>query len=292
MCRDHVLVSLFGAAFIATNTFAGDTLPGQLGPWGQTDRKMYAGQTLYDYIDGGAEVYFEYGFSAVEVSYYEKGEQEILVEKYRMSSPQAAAGIYSFFKDVTAPSLPTPYVGKMHDLYLECLNGGEYVKIITYDSLSTSERLALLRDLVPAPEPAPEVGIYALLPEERLPDSEVYFNGPIALKNFCPLGRGNYFGVGERTRAVGCLVEIGGRPYKWVTLLGDSAQLQRDRERFLASQKKNDYVLRKKETTDLLEDQLSDKSIVMRKRGDRIDFMFGIGKEEEESIIRFIRTVK
>ncbi|MFQ6091298.1 MAG: DUF6599 family protein [bacterium] len=287
-CQYYIVVLVI----LATGPVPAKTLPEQMAGWTLTETKIYPGQSLYDYIDGGAEVYFEYGFSTVELGYYRKGEREILVEVYRMSSPQAAAGVYSFFRNYAASSLPKPYTGKLYEFYLECLNGSEYIKLVNYDSLSAGEQFALLRNLVPKPAPAPKLDLFDLLPEERLPDSEVHFNGPIALKNFCPLGRQNHFGVGERARASGCLIEIDGEQYRWVTLSGDSAQLAQDRERFLTFQGKNDYAVRRQPGYDLLEDQLSGKRAVMINRGDRIHFVFGIGKEAKMKVFDFIRTIE
>ena len=207
-----------------------------------------------------------------------------------MSSLPAATGIYSFFRNYAAASLPEPYTGKFYEFYLECLNGNEYIKLVNYDSLSSNQRLSLLKELLPKPIPAKKEDLSTLLPEKRVPESEVLFNGPIALKNFCPLGRRNFFGVGKKARAYGCLVERDGRHCKWVTLTGDSAQFAQARERFLAFQQKNEYIVRKREGYDFLEDQLSGKHMVMVNADDRIYLIFEIDSEKEA--IELIRGIQ
>jgi hypothetical protein len=53
---------------------------------------------LFDYIDGGAELFFEFGFEKLLVQRYKngngKGDEEIALEVYEMESPEAALGIY------------------------------------------------------------------------------------------------------------------------------------------------------------------------------------------------------
>lgn len=289
MCRNHFIFVLLSTVCFTVSSVCGDSLPERLAGWKLTEAKTYSGQALYDYINGGAEVYMEYGFSKVEVGYYGKGEQELLIEVYRMSSPKAALGIYSFFRDHAASSLPKPYQGKMYQFHLECLNGNEYVKLINYDSLGTDEQLNLLRDFLPQPFPSEKVDYSKLLPKQRIPESEVLFNGPLALKNFCPLGRKNFFGVGKRTKAYGCLIKVDGKKYKWLTLVSDSTQLANDRERYLAFQKRNDYTVESRPRYDFLEDQLSGNNIMMAHRDDRIMWIFGI--QSEERALDLLRSI-
>ena len=281
MYKKNLFLPLLCSTLLALFNVRGETVPERLAGWKLTEFKTYHGQALYDYINGGAEVYLEYGFSKVEVGYYGKSEQEFLVEVYRMTSPQAALGIYSFFRDYTAPSLPEPYTGKLYDFHLECLNGTEYIKLINYDSLGTEERYAFVKDLVPKPVPAEKIDFSRLLPKERIPESEVHLNGPLALKNFCPLGRKNFFGVGKRARAFGCLFEFEGKQYKWVTLESDSAQLAENRDRYLAFQRKNDYIIRSRSGYDFLEDQLSGNNIMMVHSHNRLVCIFGLASEEK-----------
>jgi len=146
MCR-KTLFTLSGiAALLCSGGLQATELPERLGQWQATERKTYIGQSLYDHIDGGAEVYFEYGFARVEVGYYDRDEKEIQVEVYRMANPFAAAGIYSFLRNPNADSLPVPYEGKLYESYLECLNGNELIKMIAFDSLGAGQRIVMFHD--------------------------------------------------------------------------------------------------------------------------------------------------
>ncbi|UCE20234.1 MAG: hypothetical protein JSV84_07835 [Gemmatimonadota bacterium] len=291
--RRHLIIPVLCLSFLcAAHPLWSDLLPDTLGDWKLTERKTYPGQTLYDYINGGADVYYEYGFSTVDVGYYSKSEREILVEVYTMSSPQAAAGIYSFFRRYDAPSLPEPYTGKLYDFHVECLNGSQYIKLINYDSLGVDERLALLKDLTPKPTQDLNSLRFDALPEKRLQGSEVYFNGFLALKNFAGLGRKNFFGTGERAAAYGCLIEIDGKQFKWVTICGDSLQIAQDSERFLAFQRRNDYTIEDHSEYRLLADQLTGNYVGIIQRGNCLHFVFGFRDEEKEKIINLITSQK
>lgn len=290
MCRNAFIPAFLAACFLVVHPLWAQSLPETLVDWVLAERKTYAGQALYDYINGGADVYYEYGFSKVDVGYYQKNEQEIVVELYTMSNPQAALGINSFFRNHAAPPLPKPYTGKLYDFHLECLNGSTYMKLIAYDSLSVDERFSLLKELVPQPKQGLNPLPVDMLPHQRLVDSEIYFNGPISLRNFASLGRKNFFGVGDVATAYGCRIEIEGKEYKWVTVAGDSLQLGQDCERFLTYQRKNNYEIKNFPKYTLLEDQLTGNAMGLMKRGDRILFVLGLGDEEQEKILDFLTS--
>lgn len=60
--------------------------------------RTYNGESLYGYIDGGADLYLEYGFSGVTVSEFVLDNSRFKVEVYRMKGPEEAYGIYSVSK--------------------------------------------------------------------------------------------------------------------------------------------------------------------------------------------------
>jgi hypothetical protein len=69
--------------------------PGDL-PEARIERSStYEGKALYGYIDGGAELYFEYGFKRAIVQDITLNTQQIHLEIFEMNSCEAAAGVYS-----------------------------------------------------------------------------------------------------------------------------------------------------------------------------------------------------
>jgi hypothetical protein len=56
----------------------------------------YEPENLYDFINGGAEVYVEYGFVQVITREYVKGNDSVIFTIYEMEDPEAAFGIFSY----------------------------------------------------------------------------------------------------------------------------------------------------------------------------------------------------
>ena len=60
-----------------------------------TTRGTFEGKALYGYIDGGAELYLEYGFRSLIVQSVASNDESYQVEVYGMSDSAAAVGIHS-----------------------------------------------------------------------------------------------------------------------------------------------------------------------------------------------------
>ena len=69
-------------------------LPG----WEISDPDFYSAKELYGYINGGAELYLEYGFRQVTAQRCSKGSQELQVDVYEMVSSEAAFGMFSILR--------------------------------------------------------------------------------------------------------------------------------------------------------------------------------------------------
>ncbi len=72
--------------------------PSECGSWRPVDSlRIFIGEKLYDLVDGGADVYLEYGFLCAGARPYSSpGRGEISIEVYDMCDTAAAWGIYSF----------------------------------------------------------------------------------------------------------------------------------------------------------------------------------------------------
>jgi len=72
-----------------------DLFPGTIGPWSVRTDTVYIPENLYDYINGGAELYISYGFSKVLSRIYEAdGQPDIVVDIFEMGSSQDAYGVF------------------------------------------------------------------------------------------------------------------------------------------------------------------------------------------------------
>jgi hypothetical protein len=62
------------------------------------DKQSYTGSTLYGRIDGGAELFLEYGFERLDYFLIENKGKEYNLEIYKMKDPFSAYGIFSIRK--------------------------------------------------------------------------------------------------------------------------------------------------------------------------------------------------
>jgi hypothetical protein len=60
--------------------------------------RTFNGTALFGYIDGGAELYLEYGFSVASITEIEYIQGKYKTEIYKMNGPEAAFGIFSVSK--------------------------------------------------------------------------------------------------------------------------------------------------------------------------------------------------
>jgi hypothetical protein len=70
--------------------------------------EIYKKEGLFGYIDGGAELFLQYGFEELTITRYVEGsnpsaEKETTVEVYRMASPADAFGIFSLKREGDEP---------------------------------------------------------------------------------------------------------------------------------------------------------------------------------------------
>ncbi|MBI4378788.1 MAG: hypothetical protein HY578_06815 [Nitrospinae bacterium] len=69
------------------------------------ETRCYIGEELFNYMDGGAELYHAYGFKRSCVQDYQKGDNLYTLELYEMESSPKAFGIYSLDRQGEHPPL-------------------------------------------------------------------------------------------------------------------------------------------------------------------------------------------
>ncbi len=96
--------------------------------------KRFDPNTLYDYIDGAAELYLSYDFEELQVAEYtaEKG-ASCVIELYRHRTPYDAFGIYSQERPSEGTYLQIGAQAYFDEAILNFLSGTSYVKISCYD---------------------------------------------------------------------------------------------------------------------------------------------------------------
>jgi hypothetical protein len=90
---------------------------------------IYTDEELYDYIDGGAEIFFDYGFKQVLVQEFEKGTMRIALEVYEMASADAARGIFTHRASTGEKQVSIGQEGRLGDDYLTFHDGPYFVSV-------------------------------------------------------------------------------------------------------------------------------------------------------------------
>jgi hypothetical protein len=76
----------------------------------------FVGEDLYTYIDGGAEIYQEYGFRRVVVQDYEsRAGKSVSLEIFEMADPAAAYGIFTFKRSGRGKVVPLGSRAELED---------------------------------------------------------------------------------------------------------------------------------------------------------------------------------
>jgi hypothetical protein len=170
--------------------------PGEaIGEWNLAEEPtVWRESGLYGYIDGGAELFLELGFDRLTVANYRRGEDEIVVELYRMTDPVAALGA---FLAHAGPPDPNPALELQHTVgryELQARRGTYYVKL--QNVRGRAERIPDL--LAFARAIAAEIPRQAFddptarLPEDgRIAGSTRIIRGPLGLESIYSLGAGD-----------------------------------------------------------------------------------------------------
>jgi hypothetical protein len=100
--------------------------------------------TLYEYINGGADLYLAYDFEELKVAEYQNDQKAaVTVDIYRHRSPTHAFGIYSQERFPGANFIDVGVQGYLEKHALNFLFGSTYVKITGYDT-GTEDQTFLL----------------------------------------------------------------------------------------------------------------------------------------------------
>jgi hypothetical protein len=190
-----VLLILMGSVLSAQDA----VLPGDhfsVG-WQKSEKlRRFTRYNLYNHINGGAELFLEFGFESLLMQRYMKEDQELTLELYRMETPESALGIYLMKcgQETPVPGISARNSGNRFQFTV--LKGQYYIQIYNADGEETvlPDMIALTtRALDPIPEEKP-VSLFELLPKEHLiSGSERIFRGPNALEPIFTFGQGDIF---------------------------------------------------------------------------------------------------
>ena len=174
--------------------------------WKKVDNlRVFTKADLYGYIDGGAELFLEFGFEHLTLQKYRNGANEIAVEIYKMTDPGAAAGVYVMKRGKETPdaSFKERHTLNRHQLMFQRnryyvtinnLSGGEKAgpELLKFGTLTAGK--------LPPAAPVPEL---KRLPAAGLvPGTERLFRGPFGLQALYTLGDGDILQLGNQVMGV------------------------------------------------------------------------------------------
>ena len=105
--------------------------------------RTFSGESLYGYIDGGADLYLEYGFTGVIITEFAWLKGKYKIEIYKMKNPEAAFGIFSVlrFRCRTRPDISAYTCQNKYQLQICC--GQYYISIINESGSSADSSASI-----------------------------------------------------------------------------------------------------------------------------------------------------
>jgi hypothetical protein len=155
-------------------------VPKEINGWKATEQdRVYGRQTLFDYIDGGAEIYLTYRFREVIVRTLERKEHpNITIEIFDMETPEDAFGIFTFERE--SPDIEIGQGSEYADGLLRFWKNYYFVSIWTdEENKSSRETIGKLAKQIDRSLPAPtDLGFYLngeFLPGDGLLRKQIRF---------------------------------------------------------------------------------------------------------------------
>jgi len=164
--------------------------------------RAYRGEGLYEYINGGAEIYHEYGFRQVVVQDFKReGGRSISVEIFEMEDPKSAYGIFTFKTNPEDKEISLGSDGLLSDYYLNFWKARYLVTLTGFDE--DEETIKGLQNIAHSIDRKIEAdgnrpSLVSALPEEGLERASLkYFEGNLGLHNSYPFFTEDVFRLKE-----------------------------------------------------------------------------------------------
>jgi len=102
--------------------------------------KTFTGDSLWEYLDGGADLYNQYGFAEVATTSYKSGPLEMVADVYRFDNPTNAFGLYSMLRPEKPNIVLLGIEGFSAPATLVFVKGSYLVKVIGYDETEATTK--------------------------------------------------------------------------------------------------------------------------------------------------------
>jgi len=163
--------------------------------------RTFTGQDLFNQIDGGAELFLEFGFANLRLQAYMRDKAELTLGAYEMESAAAALGVYlmKMGRETPFPEIAARNSGE--EAQVTIVKGRYFVQVDNLGDVpaSKAEAAALANAFLAGVDaesgPTP---LDALPSEGRVPGSERLIRGPYGLQPYFTFGEGDILSLGGR----------------------------------------------------------------------------------------------
>jgi hypothetical protein len=130
----RMLVLLFPVLYLSALTaqeipqLSGTDLPGLTAQ----SNNVYDGNALWGYMNGGADLYLEYGFEGMRVQEIEVGSTTLKIELCQMQSPEAAFGMFSIKRFKCNQSAMLVQHDCLTSYQYQAAVGNYYISVVNY----------------------------------------------------------------------------------------------------------------------------------------------------------------
>jgi hypothetical protein len=213
-------------------------LPAEVSGWKKAEPpEAYDKSNLFDYIDGGAELYISYNFQNLLAVRYKAGaEEEIVIDIFDMGNSYNAYGLFSHGRE--REDGLTGQGSEYNAGLLTFWKDRFYVSILAYPETEAKKKTVLglgrtLADAVPNEGKLPPV--IGLLPQPNLiPESVRYFHHYIWLNSHFFIANENILLIDDETQAVLAKYKTDGKPlHLLIALYADGTKAKEAEQSFL-----------------------------------------------------------
>ncbi len=191
---------------IASNINLEEFLPESVDSWqSEGEGRYYDRQTLYEYINGGAELYLSYGFfCSINKIYQQSGQPDIIVDIFDMGSSENAFGVFSHSRETNDKQFGqgSQYTSGLLLYWKDRF----YISILASPETAESKRAVFqlasqIEKAIPHKGSIPEI-VGQLPPEGLIQESIKYFKHHIWLNSYYFISDENILHITEKTEAV------------------------------------------------------------------------------------------
>jgi hypothetical protein len=164
--------------------------------------KTFTGQDLFNQIDGGAELFLEFGFVRLRLQAYARDKAELTLNAYEMECAASAVGVYLMKMGRETPFPEVAARNSSEEAQMTIVKGRFFVQVDNLGEApaSRAEAAALANAFLAGVADEPARTPLDLLPAEgRIAGTERLIRGPYGLQPYFTFGEGDILSLGGRT---------------------------------------------------------------------------------------------